>query len=176
MTAAASPLVLIGLPGLALAVTVLFSRPTPRRLVGALIAGGVLAGLNLLVDVAAHDAGWWWYPSVSTSYGPPLFYVATGLWYGAGVALVGWRLVRRFGGRGLLALLLFVAIYGPVRDYLAALASGAIVFGAGITPALADATSWASLTAAAQGVMRLVAGPAEADSLARPLLAGRRAS
>src|SRR4051794_25863911 len=91
------PILLIGLPGLALAVSVILLRPTLRRVTGALVSGVVVAGLNLLVDVAAYHLGWWWYPTVPTSYGPPLFYVAAGLWYGAGVALIAWRLRRRFG-------------------------------------------------------------------------------
>lgn len=169
-----SPLLLVGLPGLLLAAVVLLARPTRLRLLGALLGGGVLAGCNVLVDIAAHRLGWWRYPMVATSAGPGLFYVATGLWYGAGVALIGWRLIRRFGGRGLLGLLVAMAGYGPGRDYLGAAVSGAIVFGPGIAPVLGDAASWVTLTAVAQGVMRLVAGPARGDRLADCLLARRR--
>jgi hypothetical protein len=50
---------LIGLPGLLLALTVYFTRPTPRRLAGALAAGVVVASLNVLVDVVAYAEGWW---------------------------------------------------------------------------------------------------------------------
>ena len=164
-----SPLLLIGLPGAALAVTVVFLRPTLRRLTGALMSGVVVAVLNLLVDIVARHLGWWWYPSVSTSYGPPLFYVAAGLWYGAGVALIGWRLTRRFGRWGLVGLLAFMASYGPVRDYLGAVATDAIVFGPGLVPVLADAASWVTLIAVGQAGMWLIAGPPQADYLARSL-------
>ena len=171
-----SPILLLGLPGFALAVTVLGLRPTRRRLSGALVGGAVVAGLNVLVDVGAHRLGWWWYPSVPTSYGPPWFYVATGLWYGAGVALIGWRMLRRFGRAGLGVLLAFMAIYGPVRDYLGAAVTGEIVFGPGFSPVLADALSWVTLTAVGQAVMWCLAGPPQADHLARPLLTRHRVS
>lgn len=170
-----SPLFLLGAPGLALALTVLLARPTPRRFAGALVAGGVVGVLNLLVDIAAHDLRWWWYPGASTRYGPPLFYVAAGLWYGAGVALIGWRLLRCFGGRGLTGPLAFAAIYGPVRDYGAGTLTGMIVFGPSVSPVLADAATWVLLLAVAQAVMWLVAGPARADRLTRPRLPARRA-
>lgn len=168
-----SPLLLIGLPGLLLVGVWLLARPNRRRCAGAAVGGVTVAVLNLLIDVVAHGQGWWSYPSVTTTYGPPLFYVATGVWYGSGVALIGWRLLRRFGRRGLLALLGFMAVYGPARDELGAAATGAIVFGPGVAPLLADAASWAGLTAVAQGVMRLVAGSASDDPLARPLFARR---
>jgi hypothetical protein len=158
---------LIGLPGLLLAVLVYFTRPTSRRLAGALAAGVVVAALNVLVDVVGYAQGWWRYPTVATPYGPPLFYVATGLWYGAGVALIGWRLTRRYGRRGLLALLLFMGIYGPLRDELGAAATGQIVFGPGPVPVLADALSWITLIGIGQAVMRLIAGPPDADPLRR---------
>ena len=174
MSIISSPLVLIGLPGCLLLLVVLLTRPTWRRGVGATLAGLTVAGLDLLVDMVAHAQGWWSYPAMSTSYGPLLFYVATGLWYGSGVALIGWRLLRRFGQGGLLGLLGGMAVYGPVRDLLGAAATGVIAFGPGPVPLLADASSWAGLTAVAQGVMWVVAGPASADPLAPPVWLHRR--
>jgi hypothetical protein len=55
---AESPVVLVGLPGLALVLTVLLTRPAPRRLAGALAAGVVVAVavLNLL-QVFARRGG-----------------------------------------------------------------------------------------------------------------------
>jgi len=83
-----------------LGITTLLTRATPRRILGALAGGLAAALLNVGEDIVAFSLGWWYYPSVATSYGPPLMYVAVGLWYGAGVALIGWRLTRRFGWRG----------------------------------------------------------------------------
>jgi hypothetical protein len=64
-----------------------------------------------------------------------------------------------------------VAVLGTVRDYkIAEQATGIIVFTPGITTVLVDLVAWSGLTALAQGVMRLVAGPAAAGRLARPRL------
>jgi len=40
--------------------------------------------------------GWWHYPSSTTPYGPLGYYVLTAIFYGAGIALLGWRVNRRF--------------------------------------------------------------------------------
>src|SRR6266542_4437899 len=148
-----------------LGTTVYLTRATLRRVVGALIGGFTVTALMAGVDALARERGWWSYPNVSTPYGLPLMYVAAALWYGAGVALIGWRLTRRFGWHGLIGLVGVAAILGPVRDYAYAAVTGVIIFGPGIQPALLDAACWASGIAAAQGIMRLVAGPAGSDRL-----------
>lgn len=51
-------------------------------------------------------------------------YTVVALWYGAGVALIGWRVIRRFGGRGLVTFIGIMGVYGPIRDYGAARWSG----------------------------------------------------
>ena len=59
-------------------------------------------------------------------------------------------------------------VIGPLRDYqTAAKFPQLIVFAPGIVTAFVDGVCWAGLTALAQGVMRLVAGPAREDRLAR---------
>ena len=61
-----------------------------------------------------------------------------------------------------------VVAVGTPRDYaVAALLPEFFVIGPGVGPALADAACWAGTLALAQAVMRLVAGPARGDSLAR---------
>ncbi len=146
-----------------------FTRATPRRLLGALVGGVAATVLGVGLDVAGHSLGWWHYTFVTTPYGPPLMYVAVGLWYGAGVALIGWRVTRRFGGRGQAAFIGFMTVYGPIRDYVGVAATGGAiqVITPGIAPAVGDAALWATIIAVAQGVMRLVAGPAASDRLAR---------
>jgi hypothetical protein len=148
-----------------LGITVYFTRASFLRVVGALIAGVSVTLLIAGADALARDLGWWYYPGGNTPYGPLLMYVAAALWYGAGVALIGWRLTRRFGRRGLVALVGVMGIVGPMRDYAGAALTGAIVFTPGIATVLGDAACWAGGTAVAQGVMRLVAGPARGDRL-----------
>ena len=76
--------------------------------------------------------------------------------------------MRRFGWRGEVVFLAVVAVQGTFRDYIEAeQALGVIVIAPGIGTLLLDAVLWGGLTALAQGVMRLVAGPAAADPLSR---------
>jgi hypothetical protein len=148
-----------------LGITVYLTRATLRRVVGALIGGFTVTALMAGVDALARERGWWSYPNVSTPYGLTLLYVAAALWYGAGVALIGWRLTRRFGWRGLVGLVGAATVLGPVRDYAFAALTGVIVFAPGTPPALLDAACWGCGIALVQGVMRLVAGPARSDRL-----------
>lgn len=150
---------------LLLGITVYLTRATFRRFLGALIGGVTVTLLMVGVDALARERGWWHYSNVSTPYGLPLMYVAAALWYGVGVALIGWRLTRRFGWRGLVGLVGAAAILGPVRDYAWAALTGVIAFAPGIAPALVDAACWACGIALVQGIMRLVAGPARSDRL-----------
>jgi len=148
-----------------LGITVYLTRATLRRVVGALIGGSTVTLLMVGVDALARERGWWSYPNVSTLYGLPLMYVAAALWYGAGVALIGWRLTRRFGWRGLVGLVGAATILGPVRDYAYAALTGVIVFAPGTMSALLDAACWGCGIALVQGIMRLVAGPARGNRL-----------
>ena len=61
-----------------------------------------------------------------------------------------------------------VTVIGTLRDYLVAgQALGFIVIAPGLLTVLVDAACWAGTTALAQAVMRVVAGPARDDKLAR---------
>ena len=149
-----------------------FTRATARRVAGA-FAGGVTVGMvGVGVETLAHTLGWWRYPSVETPYGPPLMYPAVVLLFSA-LALIGWRVTRRFGWRGQAGFLAALAILGALRDYgWAARLPELIVFAPGIGPAFVDAACWVGLAALAQAVMRWLAGPARSDPLARR--SGRR--
>lgn len=146
-------------------ITKYLTHATSRRVLGALVGGVTVTLLIVGVDALAEKRGWWHYPNAGAPYELPLLYVAAALWYGAGVALIGWRLTRRFGWRGLAGLIGVAAIVGPARDYAAASITGVIVFSPGIAPVLLDALCWAGGLALVQGIMRLVAGPARYDRL-----------
>jgi hypothetical protein len=86
----------------------------------------------------------------------------------ATLSLIGWRIIRRFGWRGEAVFLVAIAVVGTIRDYkVAEQATGFIVLAPGIATVLVDLVAWSGLTAFAQGIMRLIAGPAGADRLAR---------
>jgi hypothetical protein len=146
------------------------TRAAPRRLAGALLGGLGFGAANALWDVAGYYAGWWHYPFTTTPTASLPLYLAGGLFYGAAVGLIGWRVTRRFGLRGVLVFLVLFTIYGMARDFGGAAAThhAYLIFGAGLAPVVADGASWLIDEALALGLMRLVAGPAASDPLARP--------
>jgi hypothetical protein len=153
--------------GSLLLTAVYFTRATSRRVLGALAGGGVVAAAGAGVEAWAHARGWWKYTTDDTPYGPlaiyPLLVVAFSF-----LALIGWRVMRRFGWRGLGVFLAILAVVGTLRDYLiAGRLMGLVVIAPGLVLVIIDACLWAGLTALAIAVMRAVSGPASADRLAR---------
>ena len=153
--------------GSLLVAAIYFTRATTRRALGALAGGGAVALVGAGVEALAHARGWWRYTSGDTPIGPlavyPLVVVAFAL-----LALIGWRVLRRFGSRGLTVFLGILAVVGTLRDYLiAGSLMGLVVFAPGVTLAIIDALLWAGLTALAITVMRAVSGPSRDDRLAR---------
>jgi hypothetical protein len=147
--------------------TVYFTRATARRVAGAFLGGAVVGLVGVGIEWLAHTRGWWKYPFVATPYGPPLMYPVV-IFLFATLALVGWRVTRRFGWRGQVAFLGVVTFLGTVRDYrIAAWWPEFIVFAPGIGVVLVDAACWAILLALAQATTRFVAGPVGCDPLAR---------
>ena len=148
-----------------MAVTAYVTRATRKRVTAALIGGAAVGLVGVGIECLAHAMGWWRYPFVETAYGPPLIYPVVVLLFAA-LALIGWRVTRRFGWRGYAVFLSAVTIMGTLRDYrIAAWFPQLIVIAPGIGTILVDAACWASMLVLAQSVMRLVAGPAKADLL-----------
>jgi len=150
-----------------LAATTYFTRATRRRFLGALAGGLAVAVVGVAVEICFQTLGFWHYPSAKQRYGPPLIYPLVVLVW-AVLALLGWRVMRRFRWRGQMVFLTAVTVVGTLRDYLVAgQALGLIVLAPGPLTVLVVAACWAGMTALAQAVMRVVAGPAAADRLAR---------
>ena len=80
-------------------ITAYFTRATKRRVTGGLIGGAAVGLVGVGVESLAHAMGWWRYPFVETPYGPPLMYPVVILLFAA-LALIGWRITRRFGWQG----------------------------------------------------------------------------
>jgi len=148
---------------LLLLIIVYFTGPGRDRLIGAIAGGLVFVVLNITWDIAAYSAGWWHYPFTTDPYAPLWVYVAQDSQYGAGVALIGWRIQRRFGMRGLLIFLLLFSGVGTIRDNAYAAFTHVIVFGPGVTPLLADWACWITLLLLAQLTMRMLAGPSHVE-------------
>ena len=137
-----------------------------RRISGAL-SGGLAAGLAGLGIIAfGEKAGWWHQVITWQPYFLALMVVDFTLC--AFVFLITWRIARRFGGRGLGLTAIFVAVIGPPRDYwyMARFPEwGAYHWG--VSTVLAVSAVYVLLGVLGHGVMRLVAGPADKDRLAR---------
>ena len=148
-------------------VAVYFTRATARRVMAATVGGAVAALFGLGAIAICKSLGWWRIPFASTAYFLPLFYLGFMISV-APIYLVTWRLARRFGWRGLAVFLCIVAIIGAPRDYLIARTFPQwMVFGPGVAPILADSATYVGIVALGHIVMRLIAGPARKDRLAR---------
>jgi hypothetical protein len=88
---------------------------------------------------------------------------------------VGWRVIRRFGRRGLAGFLIGFAVFGVSRDYLYSVTTGLIVFGRGLVPLIADMFAYATAALLVQILMYWIVGPSGSDPLAHtgPARAGR---
>ena len=152
-----------------LVATAYFTRATARRVLGALAGGVAVAIVGFGVEFVGQALGFWRYPSDESGRGPLLLY-PLGILVFAVLSLIGWRVMRWFGWRGELVFLAVVAVQGTLRDYFeTGQALGVIEMAPGLATVLVDIVCWVGLTALAQAVMRLVAGPAMADPLARQI-------
>ena len=143
------------------------TRATALRLVGAGV-GGAAAGLMILGVVAlGNSLGLWQVPFAAAPYFVSLMYLSLAVSC-TPIYLITWRVARRFERRGLAIFLGAVAVVGPLRDYWYAVMFPAwIVFAPGLAPVLAVAASYVGMVSLGHGVMRLLAGPAGGDRLAR---------
>src|SRR5207247_2174783 len=119
-------------------IVIFFTRPRGRRLIGALMGGLAFAMLHITWDSIASFAGWWHF---TAGIHAPLVWYLGSLFWGACTALMGWRIQRRFGVRGIILFLVSIGVLGTVNDYVGMAvtdASHLIVFGPGIVPVLAD--------------------------------------
>jgi hypothetical protein len=146
---------------------VYFTRATSRRIVGALAGGAAVGCFGMGVVALGNASGLWRVPIATTPYFLTLFYLGFVV-SASPIYLITWRLARRFGGRGLAVFVGIVAIIGPPRDYLfAAIFPEWMVFAPGVAPVLADAVAYIGIVVIGHAVMRLIAGLAHEDRLAR---------
>ena len=149
-----------------LVVVVVLTRATARRIAGALAGGAALGVVALGVIGVGQKAGWWRMVIIWEPF--PLILMLIGFTLCAFVFLITWRIVRRFGWRGLAVFLVVLAVIGPLRDYwyMSRFPEWGS-YGQGVAPVLAISATYVLLVVIGHGVMRLVAGPAREDRLAR---------
>jgi hypothetical protein len=150
------------------------TRPTLRRLAGAVAGAAAFVLVGLLSAREAFFLGWWRLALTEMPPVPGSLYVADVLCYAATLALVSWRITRRFGWRGQAAVVGLAALWGPARDYVGAMMTELIVITPGWAPLIGWSVTWALSMAILQGVMRLAAGPARTDPLAKSNWLGAR--
>jgi len=149
-----------------LVVVVVLTHATARRIGGAL-AGGLAVGVAALGIVAVGErANWWHQQIVWQPYYLALVVIDFALC--AFVFLITWRIARRFGRRGLVLAGIFAAVIGPPRDYwyMAHFPEWG-TYNWRVATVLAISGAYVLLGILGHGVMRLVAGPAREDRLAR---------
>ena len=150
-----------------LVMVAVLTRATVRRISGSL-AGGAADGVVALGIIAFGEKVEWWHMAIT--WDP---YFLTILWIdfalSAFIFLITWRIARRFGWRGLAVVVIVFAVLGPVRDYqyMARFPEWG-AYAPGVAPVLAVSATYVILIVMGHGVMRLVAGPAHDDRLARP--------
>lgn len=155
-----------GLYLIILVVVAVLTRATGRRIAGALAAGAVIGVVALGIVALGEKVRWWhmaitWEPYFLTLL--EIDFALCGFFY-----LLTWRIARRFGWRGLAVVVLVFAVLGPVRDYyFMAMFPEWGAYAPGVAPVLAISAMYVLIVIVGHGVMRLVAGPAREDRLAR---------
>jgi hypothetical protein len=149
-------------------VVAVLTRATLRRIAGASAGAAVCGPVGLGIIDFCERAGWW---HMVIPRDP---YFLTILWINVTLCgypfLITWRIARRFGGRGLVVALCIVVVLGPIRDswYMAKFPEWGF-YAPGIVPMLAISGAYLLLGIVGHGLMRMIAGPAETDRLARRL-------
>lgn len=157
-----------GLYVIILAVVAVLTRATPRRIGGALAGAGADGVVALGTIPLGERAGLW---HIAITWEP---YYLLLLWIDFTLAgfvfLITWRIARRFGARGLAVTLLLAAALGPLREYryMAQFPEWG-AYAPGIAPVLAISLGYILFGVIGHGVLRLAAGPAAEDRLARRL-------
>src|SRR5215467_3474199 len=149
-----------------LVVVTLLTRATARRIGGALAGGAAVGVVALGILALGERLGWWHMVITWEPYLLILMLIDFALC--AFVFLITWRIARRFGWRGLAVVLVVLALFGPVRDqwYMRRFPEWGS-YGPGVAPMLAISATYVILILVGHGMMRLVAGAARDDRLAR---------
>ncbi len=163
MDASALPVVLVSLTLFAAAAY--FTRAGPRRIGAALIAGVCAAALNITWDLVAAPMGWWRYTAGAPDHAAWLMYAPVALWFGAGVGLIGWRVIRAWGAPGAIVFFALFTLFGYLRDRVYDARADIFHLGPGLSPHLADPLAWLSIAVLVQIVMPAVVGPTPAEAL-----------
>ena len=151
---------------LAILVVVAFcTRTTALRVAGALAGGAAVGVMSMGIIALGEEVGWW---RMTISWEP----------YFMTLMLIDFSLCIHFPdhvadcaasvGAGWGVVVFVMAVFGPLRDYqyMARFPEWG-AYASGFAPILAVSTTYVMLVVVGHGVMRLIAGPAQEDRLAR---------
>jgi hypothetical protein len=156
-------LIAIAVYAVVLAILIAIMRPTARRATGIFVGAVAATVVGVGFEAFAHARGLWTYVDADTPIGPVFVYPLNVLTF-AIVAVIGWRIGRRFGARGEVSFVLITVFVSVPRDYFEAYQLFHVVeFGPGTGPWILDALAWVVLTTVTLVVMRRVAGPPNED-------------
>jgi hypothetical protein len=145
-------------------VVTLATRAPRRRVFGAVCAIVVFTALSAPIDNLGARWNLWRYPGCHDPPHPSIVvYLGQATIFVGSLALIGWRVQRAFGARGLVTMTIVVLVVGCIRDFTAAaIFPDVMVFGPMPGALLADAAAWAVVLLVALVVPRIVSGPARA--------------
>jgi hypothetical protein len=140
------------------------SRAQTLRAASSIVGGAIFSVFVIVIPISM---GWRRFVPLEHSAQALWLLYAIGIPFGAILALASWRIARRFGWRGLAAFVIVASIGGPIRERLYLSAAHLMVVAPGAVPKIAYTLSWASALLLSHAIMRLMAGPAVDDRLAR---------
>ena len=148
-------------------VVAILTRARLRRWQGSVV-GGFVAGAYAAVAAGIGQAfGYWQISHAGSVSAAAILYVVVAVSC-TPIPLLSWRIARKFGRWGLVAMVLCAAVLGPIRDYRVAAAMPAwIAFAPGLATVLGVAATYAGIVVVGHATMFGIAGPSAADDLAR---------
>lgn len=140
------------------------TRASYWRTAAALMGGLCAAAVRFGLDMVAYRFDWWTFGD--TPYAPVITYVPVVFWFGAGLGLVGWRMIRNWGAAGEIAFFIGFIVLGVLRDVVLAIGIGPLTIDAQGLPLLIAGAGWLVMAVLVQVVMQMLVGPVDGDRLA----------
>jgi len=126
---------------LAFSVVALLTRAGRRPIAAAVCSVAVFTALSTPIDAFGRVMGLWTYPSGEPTL---VVYVGQSLEYVGCLTLVGWRVHRRFGRRGIVVAACLTCVLGAARDFVfAAVRPDVLHVGPLPWSLLGDVAAWA---------------------------------
>jgi hypothetical protein len=140
------------------AIVALVTRPTRRRLFGAICAIGVFTAISAPIDEIGARTKLWTYPALQEAGHPStIIYLGQATIFVGSIALIGWRVHRAYGFGGLVRLTIAVLVLGCIRDFsAAAIFPDLLHFGPQPGALLGDAAAWGAVALVALVVPAIV--------------------